>query len=116
MADINDAIAASHAVKVGKQPTVSGDAPVYYRQDVTTTAASISLSPGKYEVLLDGVTTIAIVCDGSTVAEPSSGSSSPGGAYQTGQVYHHNVATTTNASIVALNSGSGKVYLTKLPV
>lgn len=96
---------------VGAIPQSTG----WYRLDVTTTSANIAALPvGRYIVILDGVTTVAISSTGA-VTEPASGaavavSSAP---VQTGWEYKH--PATGACHIVVLNAGSGRVYMVPAP-
>ena len=95
---------------VGAIPLSAG----WYRLDVTTTSASItSLPAGRYIVVLDGVTTVAI--GAAAVTEPASGAAVAvaSAVMQTGWEYKH--AAVANCHIVVLNAGSGRVYMVPAP-
>ena len=108
MANVNDGLAAAVSPLPGT--TANG----VYRLDVSGTAATVSVVAGLYIVTLtsgcaDGVS----LRESGTAAEPSSGNAGTGAHFKDGWTYQH--ATTGNVSAVAVNSGSGRMYLTRVP-
>lgn len=112
MASVIDDQRAAFASLVGS--TSNG----YYRLDVSTTAATFDDLPrGRYIVRMTGGPELIGIATGATATEPTSNSliaTGTGGAFASGDTYDHE--TTGDFSAIVLGgSGSGRLYLVKLP-
>ncbi len=111
MASVIDDQRAAFASLVGS--TANG----YYRLDVSTTAATFDdLPKGRYIVRMTGGPELIGIATGATATEPSSNNltGGTGGAFASGDTYDHE--TTGDFSAIVLGgSGSGRLYLVKLP-
>lgn len=87
------------------------------RLDVTGTAATFASLPGGFYIvrLTSGCADGVLLRHGATAAEPASGSAADGAVCKDGETYHHNVSANTDLSAIALNGGSGRLYLCALP-